>query len=112
MHPHRMHQEELEEERRRAKDDVSGRPSTSDQGLEASTDPPPNKQPKLAFGVSQNKVSQLICEFVIDSVQPFTLVEEPSFKRLIEGISLGRKSMSTLVSRIEKEFVEVKQTLQ
>ena len=50
---------------------------------------------------------------MIDTVQPFSLVEEPSFKRLIEGISLGKKAMcrKTLTTRIEKEFGKVKQTL-
>ena len=92
-----MHQD-LEDERKRANDDISEEPSTSDQGLGASTHPPPPKQAKLIVGqsVSQSKVSQLIAEFVIDTVQPFSLVEEPSFKRLIEGISLGKKNYATM----------------
>lgn len=107
---------ELEEERMRTTDNDTSehqQPSTSDQG--AASQPPPTKQPKLQFGqsVSQSKVSRLICEFVIDDVQAFSLVEQPSFKKLIEGISGGKTVMSrkTLVSRIEREFAVLKQSV-
>lgn len=75
----------------------------------------PHKQLKLDLGqrISQTAVSTLILEFVIDDVQSFSLVEQPSFKKLIEGISGGKTVMcrKTLVQRIEKEFAVMKETL-
>lgn len=48
---------------------------------------------------------------MIDDVQPFSLVEQPSFKKLIEGISGGKTVMcgKTLVQRIEREFAAMKE---
>nr|XP_023685835.1 uncharacterized protein LOC111853318 isoform X1 [Paramormyrops kingsleyae] len=62
---------------------------------------------------SQSTVSKLIFEFVIDDVQSFSLVEQPSFKNLIEGISgsqtvLSRKS---LFQHMKKEFAAMKEAL-
>lgn len=75
----------------------------------------PIKQMKLDFGcsISQSVVSRLIFEFVIDDVQSFSLVEQPSFKKLKEGISGGKTVMcrKTLVQHIEREFAPMKETL-
>lgn len=75
--------------------------------------PPPVKQAKLALGISQEAVSTLVYKFVIDDVQPFSLVEQPSFKKLIEGISGGKTVMcrKTLIQRIEREFTVMKENL-
>lgn len=50
---------------------------------------------------------------MIDDVQSFSLVEQPSFKKLIEGISGGKTVMcrKTLVQRIEREFTAMKEIL-
>ena len=76
---------------------------------------PPFKQSKLTFGhsTSQSTVSKLIFEIVIDDVQPFSLVEQAYFKRLVEGISGGKTVMcrKTLVQRIEREFAAMKDIL-
>lgn len=76
---------------------------------------PPIKQMKLDLGrsTSQSTVSRLIFEYVNDDVQSFSLVEQPSFKKLIEGISGGKTVMcrKTLVQRVEREFAAMKETL-
>lgn len=76
---------------------------------------PPVKQMKLDLGhsTSQSTVSRLIFDFVIDDVQSFSLVEQPSFKKLIEGISGSKTVMcrKTLVQSIEREFAAMKETL-
>lgn len=52
---------------------------------------PYQKQAKLitAVATTQCKVNALIFDFVIDSAQPFSLVEDADFCKLIEGISSG-----------------------
>lgn len=76
---------------------------------------PALKQARLAagFNVSQERVNKLVFDFVIDDVQCFSVVEQKSFRKLIEGISGGRKPMcrKTLMQRIEKEFASMKQSL-
>lgn len=76
---------------------------------------PALKQARLAagFNVSQERVNKLVFDFVIDDVQCFSVVEQKSFRNLIEGISGGRKPMcrKTLMQRIEKEFASMKQSL-
>lgn len=54
---------------------------------------PHHKQAKLitaATTTTQSKVIALIFDFVIGSAQPFSLVEDPDFCKLIEGISGGK----------------------
>ncbi len=76
---------------------------------------PALKQARLAagFSVSQEHVNKLVFDFVIDDVQCFSVVEQKSFRKLIEGISGGRKPMcrKTLMQRIEREFASMKQSL-
>lgn len=73
------------------------------------------KQAKTVTGdqISQSTVNRLIFNFVIEDVQSFSLVEQPSFRRLIEGISGGKRVMcrKTLIQRSEGEFVTMKETL-
>ncbi|XP_060773195.1 uncharacterized protein LOC132883505 [Neoarius graeffei] len=109
-HLQRKHPRHFNEER---EDTVP--PEMSDHGQEQEVSHPPFKQAKFGLGTStsQSAVSRLIFEFVIDDVQPFSLVEQPSFKKLIEGISGGKTVMcrKTLVQRIEREFVAMKENL-
>lgn len=60
---------------------------------------PPFKQAEREPGhsSSQSAVNKLIFEFVTDDVQPFSLVEQPSFKKkkkTVAGISRGVKDPS------------------
>lgn len=65
--------------------EMTTQPSTSDPGQEALQ--PPCKQAKLEFGqrTAQSTINKLILDFVIDDVQPFSLVEQPSFKKTCGG---------------------------
>ncbi len=93
--------------------EMNEQPSKSEHGQEVLH--PPFKQVKLELGhrTFQSAVSILIFDFVIDDVQPFSLVEQPSFKKLIEGISGGKTVMcrKTLVQRIEREFAAMRENL-
>lgn len=89
--------------------EMSMQPSTSDPGQGALN--PPCKQAKLEFGqrTAQSTINKLILDFVIDDVQPFSLAEQPSFKKLVEGkTEMCRK---TLVQNIETEFAVMKNSL-
>lgn len=76
---------------------------------------PPLKQARIQSGlsVSQQRVNQLVFNFLVDDVQCFSLVEQPSFKKLIEGISGGKKVMcrKTLMQRIYREFAVMKESV-
>ena len=74
----------------------------------------PLKQAKLQPGgphTSQSRVNHLVFGFVIEDVQPFSLVEVPSFCKLLEVISGGRKVLcrNHLMQRIEREFESTKE---
>uniref|UniRef100_A0A9J8CTB9 Transposase n=1 Tax=Cyprinus carpio carpio TaxID=630221 RepID=A0A9J8CTB9_CYPCA len=66
----------------------------SDDGGEGSAmpTPPPLKQATLSStsAITQSKVNSLVLEFIIADVQPFSLVENASFREMIAGISGGR----------------------
>ena len=56
-------------------------------------------QPSIAavvnFGhVTQSKVDDLILDFMVSDMQPFSIVEQPSFIRLITGLQPGKVVMS------------------
>ena len=92
--------------------ELTEQPVESEHGQER----PPLKQAKLQLGnnsISQTAVNRLIFEFVIDAVQSFSLVDQPSFRKLIQGISGGKTAMcrKTLVQHIEREFAVMKESL-
>ena len=55
--------------------------------------------------ISQSRVNHLVFDFIIEDVQPFCLVKVSSIRKLVEGISCGRKVMmrKTLMQRIERD---------
>ncbi|KAL0202532.1 hypothetical protein M9458_000550, partial [Cirrhinus mrigala] len=76
---------------------------------------PPLKQARIDSGLSmsQQRVNKLVLNFLVDDVQCFSLVEQPSFRKLIEGISGGKKVMcrKTLMQRIDREFAVMKESV-
>lgn len=90
---------------------------TSDDGGEGSAmpTPPPLKQATLSStsAITQSKVNSLVLEFIIADVQPFSLVENASFREMIAGISGGRTHMcrKTLMQRIERGFQNMKEAI-
>lgn len=90
----------------------------SDDGGEGSAmpTPPPLKQATLSStsaSITQRKVKSLVLEFIIADVQPFSLVENASFREMIAGISGGRTHMcrKTLMQRIERGFQNMKEAI-
>lgn len=76
------------------------------------------KQPSLtSFGsrsvVSQDTVNQLVVKFVIDTVQPLRVVEEPSFVNLVKGLQNNRTvlSPSCLRTQIHDRFSTMRTVL-
>ncbi|KAF3858821.1 hypothetical protein F7725_012022 [Dissostichus mawsoni] len=62
---------------------------------------------------TQSKVNALIFNFIIQDVQSFSLLEQPAFRNLIEGISGGKTVMcrKSLMRRIEDGFLAMKEKL-
>ncbi|XP_067248588.1 zinc finger BED domain-containing protein 4-like isoform X1 [Chanodichthys erythropterus] len=90
----------------------------SDDGGEGSAmpTPPPLKQATLSStsaSITQSKVNSLVLEFIIADVQPFSLVDNASFREMIAGISGGRTHMcrKTLMQRIERGFQNMKEAI-
>ena len=55
--------------------------------------------------ITQSRVDQLVRDFVIEDLQPFSVVEQPSFVRLITGLQpskqvLGRKALMTRIDEL------------
>ncbi len=76
---------------------------------------PPLKQTRIESGlsVSQQCVNHLMVNFLVDYVQWFSLVEQPSFRKLIEEISGGKKVMcrKTLMQHIDREFAVMRDSV-
>lgn len=76
---------------------------------------PPVKQSKLEVATitTTKKVNALIFDYIIENVQPFSLVENASFRKLIQGISGGKTPMcrKTLMHWTEKSFQSMKKSL-
>ncbi|XP_067267095.1 zinc finger BED domain-containing protein 4-like [Chanodichthys erythropterus] len=90
----------------------------SDDGGEGSAmpTPPPLKQATLcstSASITQSKVNSLVLNFIIADVQPFSLVDNASFREMIAGISGGRTHMcrKTLMQRIERGFQNMKEAI-
>ncbi|KAM6957781.1 uncharacterized protein zbedx [Aplochiton taeniatus] len=85
---------------------------------EANGDPTQNlpKKIKLEY-VSpnhvQSKMDALIFNFVVEDCHSFSVLEQPGFKKLIEGVSGGRAPMNktTLILRVEKTFSSMRAEL-
>lgn len=74
-------------------------------------------QPSLNITKQENSeasnVNSLVLNFILEEVQPFTLLEKPSFRKLVEGLSgkpwaMGRM---TLMADIENTFFAMKARL-
>ncbi|XP_013996278.1 uncharacterized protein [Salmo salar] len=87
-------------------------PTTSDSPKE-----PKYKKSKLENLVhqmtSQPKVNALVFNFMVDDVQSLSVLEQPAFRKLIEGLSGGKMSMTrnTFINRIEMAFSKMKDKL-
>lgn len=94
----------MQDTRRQPDEQEDEPPSTSPQ--------PPLKQARImtGFSLSQERVNKLIFDFVVEDVQCFSVVEQPSFRKLVEGLSGGKKTMcrKTLMQRMEREFAVMK----
>ena len=72
-------------------------------GDSTSSQPCAEKKPRLSqppvIGIREPKASQelvdkLIVNFVVDSMQPFSVVEQPAFINLVTGLQPGRQVMT------------------
>ena len=63
--------------------------------------------------INQKSVDELIVNFVIETLQPFVVVESKALKKLVAGLQPGRivLSRSTLISRLEKMHEETIKTI-
>lgn len=74
--------------------------------------PPPLKQAILTTpAITQRKVNSLVFDYIINEVQPFSAVENTTFRQLVEGLSGGRTPVcrKTLMLQIEKSFEKMKE---
>ncbi|CAI5682826.1 unnamed protein product [Oreochromis niloticus] len=90
---------------------------TSNDGDEQSgkdTAPPPLKQAILSTpAITQRRVNSLVFDFIVNEVQPFSTVENTSFRKMVEGLSGGRSPVcrKTLMTHIEKTFPKMKEAI-
>lgn len=65
------------------------------QGSDDSSDSEPHmKQPRLDLQkITQKTVDDLVTDFIISSMQPFRVVEQESFIRLVESLSGGKREL-------------------
>ena len=77
------------------------------------------KKPKMSqtqvIGIREPKASQelvdkLIVNFVVDSMQPFSVVEQPAFISLVTELQPGRQVMTrkTLLSHLQDNLANMK----
>lgn len=62
---------------------------------------------------TQCKLNALIFNFIVEDVQPISILEQPGFQRLIETLSRGKTVMNrkTFVSRLDATFDQMKTEL-
>ncbi|XP_056606530.1 zinc finger BED domain-containing protein 4 [Triplophysa dalaica] len=77
--------------------------------------PSDTKQPKMdhTLYTSQSKLNALIFNFIVEDVQPISILEQAGFQRLIEVLSRGKTVMNrkTFVSRLDATFDKMKEEL-
>lgn len=74
---------------------------------------PERKQPKISFAsetTSQVKLDRLVLNFVVDSLQPFSVVEAESFVNLLQYVAPNCTPMTRrmLMTRLDASYVEMK----
>ncbi|KAJ8011778.1 hypothetical protein DPEC_G00061790 [Dallia pectoralis] len=62
---------------------------------------------------SQPKVNALVFNFMIEDVQSLSVLEQPAFRKLIDGLSGGKLSMTknTFIDRLEMAYSKMKEEL-
>ncbi|XP_051972372.1 zinc finger BED domain-containing protein 4-like [Xyrauchen texanus] len=62
---------------------------------------------------TQSKLNALVFNFIVEDVQPISILEQPGFRKLIEVLSRGKKVMSrkTFDCRLEAGFDKMKEEL-
>lgn len=79
--------------------------------------PVPSTSRQLQLGetkiVNQTKVDNVVINFVIQSLQPFTVVEQPAFHALVQELQPNSRVMSrtTLHQKIEEGAQEMKRNI-
>ncbi|XP_034144760.1 uncharacterized protein zgc:161969 [Esox lucius] len=91
--------------------DGSNGPTTSDSSRE-----PRYKKSKLENLnqiTSQSKVNALVFNFMVEDAQSLSVLEQPAFRKLIDGLSGGKMSMTknTFISRLEMAYSRMKEEL-
>ncbi|XP_056150626.1 uncharacterized protein LOC130125170 [Lampris incognitus] len=107
-YPKRKNAGKFVESTQRADTETSG-PSRSTHGA------PEVKQARMEQFVNNisQKVNSLVFSLIVDDVQAFSLLEQPAFRKVIEGISGGETVMTqeTLMARLEKAYTHMKEEL-
>lgn len=102
---------------------VNSQPGPSNFGQMMQSWEPPVKQFKVespqvfeqevTLDESQAMVDSLIFQFMMEDLQPPSLLEQPAFRKLIEGISGGMMVMTkeTLADRLQREQIQMREEL-
>ncbi|XP_051510176.1 uncharacterized protein LOC127415457 [Myxocyprinus asiaticus] len=78
--------------------------------------PPATKHSKLdhtIYDTSQSRLNALVFNFIVEDVQPISILEQPGFRKLIEVLSRGKKVMSrkAFVSRLQAAYDKMNEEL-
>ncbi|XP_043097798.1 E3 SUMO-protein ligase ZBED1 isoform X2 [Puntigrus tetrazona] len=59
---------------------------------------------------SQSRLNTLVFNFIVEDVQPISILEQPGFRKLIEALSRGKKVMcrNAFITRLEVAFSKMK----
>ncbi|KAI2663399.1 Zinc finger BED domain-containing protein 4 [Labeo rohita] len=83
---------------------VENQTAESSEAKEAKIDP------TIYHQTTQSRLNTLVFNFIVEDVQPISILEQPGFRRLIEALSRGKKVMSrnAFISRLEVAFDKMK----
>ncbi|XP_073809273.1 uncharacterized protein isoform X2 [Danio rerio] len=67
----------------------------------------------IYYQTSQSRLNALVFNFIVEDVQPISILEQPGFRKLIEALSRGKRVMSpnAFVTRLEMAFDKMKTEL-
>ncbi|XP_076146991.1 uncharacterized protein LOC143131330 [Alosa pseudoharengus] len=81
--------------------------------MQVKIETPEQFEQEVTHDESQAVVDSLIFNFIMEGLQPPSLLEQPGFKKLIEGVSGGMMVMTkeTLVDRLQREQIQMREEL-
>ncbi|XP_039511670.1 zinc finger BED domain-containing protein 4 isoform X2 [Pimephales promelas] len=85
-------------------------PSVVENQTEESSEAKETKADPTVYYQTQSRLNALVFNFIVEDVQPISILEQPGFRKLIEALSRGKKVMSrnAFVTRLDVAFDKMK----